>query len=297
MASWNGSYNVHVASGNWIALGEINSLNRYDKIGWIHLAVVSKVDGFESYINGTKVILGKTPEKHYPAGDGEFYFFGKDTFGRDEEDYCGQIDEIRIWDKALSSDEIKAGLSRRSHWGTTNLVVLINSDTNRVKSINMKESSAIFRGGLIWKIQERSALEMSRPLNTQKLQIFLPSELNAVTNLIINSINLNKEIAYGHTKGWLSHYELATNSAGRRSLELETSWLLHPSSTEILFYTWSSSGDLFTAVHSFSVTGSGLTAPMVELSKSDTNALRKLLAVPLADAIRQGREVKHNFSF
>ena len=300
VASWNGSYNVHVASGNWTALGEINLLNRYDKIGWIHLAVVSKVDGFESYINGTKVILGKTPEKHYPAGDGEFYFFGKDTYGRDEEDYCGQIDEIRIWDKALSSDEIKAGLSRRSHWGTTNLVVLINSDTNRVKSISMKESSAIFRGGLIWKIQERSALEMSRPLNTQKLQIFLPLEFNAVTNQKINSINLNKEIAYGHRKawkGWLSHYEFATNSAGRRSLELDASWLLHPSSTEILFYTWSSSGDLFTAVHPFSVTGSGLTAPTVELSRSDTNSLRKLLAVPLADAIRQGREVNYNFSF
>jgi len=297
VASWNGSYNVHVASGNWVTLGEINLLNRYDKIGWIHLAVVSRVDGFESYINGEKVIVERTPEKHYPTGDGEFYFFGKDTFGRDEEDYCGQMDEIRIWDKALSAAEIKAGLLGRSHWGTTNLVVLVNSDTNRIKSINMKESSAIFRGGLIWKIQERSVLEMSRPLNTQKLQIFIPSELNAVTNLTINSINLDKEIAYGHRRGFDSHDEFATNSAGIRSLELDASWLLRPSSTEILFYTWSSSGDLFTAVHPFSVTGSGLTAPTVELSRSDTNALRKLLAVPLAEAIRQGREVQYNFWF
>jgi signal transduction histidine kinase/CheY-like chemotaxis protein len=297
VASWYGSYNVHAATGNWTALGEINLLNRYDKIGWIHFAVVSRVDGFESYINGEKVIVERTPEKHYPTGDGEFYFFGKDTFGRDEEDYCGQMDEIRIWDKALSAAEIKAGLLGRSHWGTTNLVVLVNSDTNRVKSINMKESSAIFRGGLIWKIQERSVLEMSRPLNRQKLQIFLPSELNTATNLTINSINLDKEIAYGHRKGFGSHYEFATNSAGRRSLELDASWLLRPSSTEILFYTWSSSGDLFTAVHPFSVTGSGFTAPTVELSRGDTNALRKLLAVPLAEAIRQGREVQYNFWF
>ena len=112
VSAWGGTFNVHSSSVGMTRNGNANGfLSRNENNGWIHLAVVSDGNSFSGYINGEPVINEKTPKPFNPSGDGSKYYFGKDTFGGEEEDFVGQMDEIRIWDKALSSDDIKIGLS------------------------------------------------------------------------------------------------------------------------------------------------------------------------------------------
>jgi hypothetical protein len=172
-------------------------LSRNENNGWIHLAVVSDGNSFSGYINGEPVINEKTPKPFHPSGDGSKYYFGKDTFGGEEEDFVGQMDEIRIWDKALSSDDIKIGLSQRAPWGSSNLVVLVNSNTNRVKAINGYEKTALFRGALNWKVQERSLTEVTRTLRHENLEIVFPPEIHSFTNINLEMVKLDRGVAYG----------------------------------------------------------------------------------------------------
>ena len=128
VSAWDGNFNVHSSSVGMTWNGNANGfISRLENNGWMHLAVVSDGKSFSGYINGAQVINENTPKPFHPSGDGSKYYFGKDTFGGEEEDFVGQMDEIRIWDKALSSDEIKAGLARRLPWGSSNLVMLVNS--------------------------------------------------------------------------------------------------------------------------------------------------------------------------
>ena len=144
-----GGYVVRAISEEGQLLGWQNGfLSRYESNGWIHLAVVSDGNKIQSYLNGELILQEATKKSFRTAGNGKKYYFGKATFGGGIEDFCGQMDEIRIWDKSLSSDEIKEGLARRLPWGTTHLVAQLNSDTNRLKSIDGGEASFVFRGAL-----------------------------------------------------------------------------------------------------------------------------------------------------
>ena len=156
VSAWDGNFNVHASSGarTWNGYAD-GFLSRHENNGWIHLAVVSDGNFFSGYINGEKVIYEKIPTPFHASGDGSKYYFGKDTFGGGEEDYCGQMDEIRIWNKALSAKDIKGGISGRIKWGASNLIVLVNSDSNRNKTANGDEKMALFRGNLAWKSQSR----------------------------------------------------------------------------------------------------------------------------------------------
>ena len=199
-ASWSGAFLVGAqseASGEQVLVFDKEFISRYERNGWIHLTVVSDGNSFKGYLNGELTINKITAKPFKPAGDGNYYYFGKDTFGGHMEDYFGQMDEIRIWSKALSAEEIKAGLDRRLPWGSSNLVVLVNSDTNRVKAIDGRETSASFRGALNWKVQERSLTEVIRTLKHQKLEIVLPPEIQSLTNINLISVKLDRGVAYG----------------------------------------------------------------------------------------------------
>ena len=183
-AVWDGNFFVAAQSealgaqkyafDNWF-------ISRYESNGWIHLTVVSDGNSFQGYLNGELTINKITAKPFKPAGDGNYYYFGKDTFGGHMEDYFGQMDEIRIWSKALSAEEIKTGLDRRLPWGSSNLVVLVNSDTNRVKAMNGSEKAALLRGALNWKVQERTLTEVTRTLRHQNLEIIFPPDAELKT--------------------------------------------------------------------------------------------------------------------
>ncbi|MSU35217.1 MAG: LamG domain-containing protein [Pedosphaera sp.] len=200
---WNGCFNVHASSVGRTWDGDANGfLSRHENNGWIHLAVVSDDNSFSGYINGEQVIHAKTPTPFHTSGDGSKYYFRRDTFGGEEEDYCGQMDEIRIWNKALSAKDIKGGLSGRIKWGASNLVVLVNSDCNRLKTTNGDENMALFRGDLAWKVQVRSTSEESRTLRLQHLEIIFPPEIHSLINGGFRRLKLDRGVAYGSGRAW-----------------------------------------------------------------------------------------------
>ena len=297
-ASFNGGFIVEERNAGMTVYGAQHAFgSRYEEIGWIHIAVVFERSEFRAFLNGDRVLQSEVIHKSAIAGDGNCYYFGRSAMASvagvsEEEDYGGQMDEIRIWDKALSPAEIKAGLSRRGNWGATNLVVLVNSDTNRVKAIDGQESSAILRGDLAWKNQGRSQLEITRRIKTQSVEIVFPPEIRSLNKTYIKSVNIENGITYGNP-GWFYDIKPKTNAIGRLSADLSVSWFPGQSASEMLMLASSPSGSL-AASHPLNITPSGLSAGTVELAHADTNVLRRLLATPLTGAIRQARDVNQN---
>ncbi len=297
VASWNGSYNVHAASGGrtWY-VWNTGFLSRFETNGWMHLAVVSDGNGFLGYLNGSLILQKRFETSFKPYGDGKKYYFGKATVRGEEEDFVGQMNEIRIWDKALSSDEIKAGLSHRPPWGSSNLVVLVNSDTNRVKAMSGSEETALFRGALNWKVQERSLTEATRTLRRQNLEIIFPSEIHSLTNIDLTSVKLDRGVAYG-LEGGFNDNQIITNSNGNLVYTLELKWFPEQFATELCLFAWGRSNEVWKAVHPLNLSTPNASVQSVYLKRSDTNALRNLLKTPLTRAIRERREVQANFGF
>ena len=305
VASWHGSYNVHTAGkhGASPVFGWIHGfLGPNQNNGWIHLAVVSDTNGFSGYLNGKLILQNETPAVFSPAGDGKIYYFGKSTYGAAEDDFVGQMDEIRIWNKVLSAEKIAAGLAQRSPWGSSNLVVLVNSDTNRVKSAEGSEKAALLRGALNWKIQERSLTEVNRNLRQKNIEIIFPPEIHSLTNLSLSSLKLDQGAAFGWEIGYdgksgININQITTNANGNFEYKVNLSWLSDQFAAELCVFAINSSNEVWTAVQPLNLLVSNTKVQSVYLKRSDRNNLRNLLKNPLTQAIREGREVNQNLQF
>ena len=299
VASWNGSYRVQNQHLDGDSSGKHEGfISRYDNNTWIHLAVVSDGNEYLGYMNGSLIIKTRFKNSFKPSGDGKQYYFGKDTFGGEEEDFVGQMDEIRIWNKALSAEEIKAGLSGRSKWGATNLVALVNSENNQVKAIDGTDKPALFRGALNWKVQERSLTEVTRTLRHQNLEIVFPPEIHSLTNIALGRLKFDRGVAYGWDwKQGFNKKQKTTNANGNLVYTADLTWLSDQRATELCLIAINQSNELWTAVHPLDLTASNASVQSVYLKHSDTNALRNFLKIPLTQAIRERREVGQNFGF
>lgn len=241
VACWDACFNVHVLHQDLTHWSFADGfLSRYDKNGWIHLAVVADTRGFQGYINAEKVLESSPLAYIHPAGNGSRYYFGKDTFGGEEEDYVGQMDEIRIWSKALSGEEIKSGLSRRIPWGTSNLVVLINSDTNRVRAINGTVKASLLHGSLTWKKHDSPSTEKIRSLNWQNLQIVFPNEIRSLTKIDLGFIKLDKSGVIDHSTIWwdpeYNYKNIQTNHDGNITYTSKIQWFSNLDPAELYIY-------------------------------------------------------------
>ena len=249
------------------------------------------------FLNGELIIEKNDPSQFHPVGDGKHYYFGKDTFlgGGEEEDYSGQMDEIRIWDKALSAEEINAGLPKRSSWGSPNLIALVNAETNRVKSITGKETSAMFRGALTWKVQERSSEEVSRKLNKNRIEVVFPPKIHSLSNKGI-LVKIDQGVSYGQSQWFDVFYnnKLTTNAAGTLNTTLNIQWLPDQFPTNLYLYTQLASGDFLAAVPILKRAASGLDFLKFELVRVDSSVLAENIKSPVTEAIRQGKELGVN---
>ncbi len=306
VACWNHGriFNIHTEGlevGYGAPNGVINCINDNE---WIHLAVVSSGKNFEGYLNGERIINGQTSTEFYPAGDGKRYYFGRDTFGGEEEDYIGQMDEIRIWSKALTSDEIKSGLAQRYSWGSPDLVTLINSNTNRVKSIDGKESSALFRGSLGWQNQERTPEGVLRTLKHQHLEVILPSNIRSLTNCWYTVIVKNQRKFIVKDQGKLisiDHFlyngRNPVNEQGDPVLSLYVlGFQKQPSSELYISLATPETGALF-AVYPLDFSPSDSRGSSVTFKPIDFNSLQLQLGDTLLKAIRDRTAVSGCLNF
>ncbi len=86
---------------------------------WYHLVGVARRESetsgtLEVYLNGRRVgtapfdgTIAKLPQEKLGIGDSA-------TFSGAGSRFCGYLDELAIWDRALSADEIRAGFNRRA---------------------------------------------------------------------------------------------------------------------------------------------------------------------------------------
>jgi hypothetical protein len=202
------------------------------------------------------------------------------------------MDEIRIWDRALSAEEINTGLPKRSSWGTPNLIALVNAETNRVKSINGKEVSAMFRGALTWKVQGRSSGEVSRKLNKKSIKVVFPPEIYSLSNKGI-LVKIDQGVSYGQSlyASVFDDNQFTTNVAGILNTTLNIQWLPDQFPTNICLYTQLASGDFLAAVPTVKRSASGLSLSNFDLVRFETSVLVENFKGPVIEAIRQGKEV------
>ena len=298
VACWNFGrvFNIHtehLETSYAFPNGVISCINDNE---WIHLAVVSSGKSFEGYLNGERIIDRQTSAEFYPAGDGKRYYFGRDTFGGEEEDYIGQMDEIRIWSKALTSDEIKSGLAQRYSWGSPDLVTLINSNTNRVKSIDGKESSALFRGSLGWQNQERTPEGVLRTLKHQHLELILPSNIRSLTNFWSTIIVKNQEKVNSIDR---SGYNIqnSVNEQGDLVLSLDVFGFQKQPSSELYILLVAPEFGGLSAVYPLDFSPSDSRGSSVTFKPIDFNSLQLQLGNTLSKAIRDRMAVSDCLNF
>ena len=300
VACWDACFNVHVLHQDLTHWSFADGfLSRYDNNEWIHLAVVADTRGFQGYINAEKVFESSPLAYIHPAGNGNRYYFGKDTFGGEEEDYVGQMDEIRIWSKALSGEEIKSGLSRRLPWGTSNLVALINSDTNRVRSINGTVKTSLLHGSLTWKKHDSPSTEKIRSLNWQNLQIVFPNEIRSLTNISLGFIKLDKSGVIDHSTIWwdpeYKYKNIQTNHDGNITYTSKIQWFSNLDPAELYIYLVQDSDRKITAATKVSGIKSSVTNRVnLTLAQKDIHFVFDPLKESLTDTIRQGRLIDQN---
>ncbi len=83
---------------------------------WHHLAVVGDGDALSIYIDGVPAGRGGTATQNYGSSESLFNIGGGSIFDEDERFLDGSIDEVAIFDKALTSEQI-ANLMGRSDQG------------------------------------------------------------------------------------------------------------------------------------------------------------------------------------
>ena len=112
---------------------------------WYHLAAVAGPGGMKLYVNGA--LLGENPyEGSFAAigGDADNYL-GKSNW-KENEDFAGQLDEVRLWRVARTQEEIRAAMHQRLTGREEGLVALWNFDQGDVRDSTPNGYHGQFRG-------------------------------------------------------------------------------------------------------------------------------------------------------
>jgi signal transduction histidine kinase/DNA-binding response OmpR family regulator/ligand-binding sensor domain-containing protein len=100
---------------------------------WVHVAAVSGSVGMRFYLNGVLVASTNYAGSFAAVKSGKHNYFGRSnwhgTEGNADEDFAGQMDEIRIWSEARSAAQIRDNMLRRFTGSEPGLVGLWNFES------------------------------------------------------------------------------------------------------------------------------------------------------------------------
>ena len=169
---------------------------------WYHVAVVVDESNAYMYINGSLETSSALSSPYIAGTNNESFFIGSRSVGSDE--WHGNIDDVRIYNAALSSDDIEHvfnGTRRRYSAWLTNQINNVNVNISTVNTtiagvntsihtnINLVDSHVSFFGSEIW-----SAINL-----TDAVADYLNSTIwNNFTliNTSINDLDLSVSVNY-----------------------------------------------------------------------------------------------------
>ncbi len=104
---------------------------------WFHVAAISGTGGMRLYLNGELVATNSFEGSFSGIGGGTRAYFGKSsTIEENDPTFRGQLDEIRIWNRARDEKEIRADMHKRLHGNEQGLVSLWNFDLGKATDLH-----------------------------------------------------------------------------------------------------------------------------------------------------------------
>lgn len=300
VSGWCSSFYVTTGVRGKFGLGVMEGLlSPWDKIGWVHLAVTADGKSFRAYLNGVEVLGRTNLQPFHPGGDGSRYYFGKDTFGGEAEDYSGFMDDIHIWNRVLLPEQIAQEIAKSSPWGAVGLVGLVNNSIQQVRDQAGNIKPVKFNGNLHWKQSDRDPSVVPATLTRHLLTLHFPDSVKDLSTIGVTIANVREGVLGNIQYTLLSQINLdqfVTNSAGQRSYQLKLDWLPTELPDNIYLFgnqvdqgigsiKWFDRIPVGRSGSNLIITNSLVISPL------ENRVVDKEVIVAIQNAIKQGREV------
>ena len=95
---------------------------------WVHLAAVSGKGGMQLYLNGVLLATNDYTGSFAAVKSGKHNYFGRSDWSSGDQDFYGQMDEVRVWRTWRTTDEIRQYMFTRLTGNEAGLVGLWNFD-------------------------------------------------------------------------------------------------------------------------------------------------------------------------
>ncbi len=113
---------------------------------WCHLAVVSGPGGMKFYLNGELVAQNEYEGSFAAIGSTSDNFLGRSTW-KENADFHGQLDEVRVWNQVRTQEQIREGMHRTLRGGQPGLVGLWNFDEGDARDQSSGGQHGQLKGG------------------------------------------------------------------------------------------------------------------------------------------------------
>jgi hypothetical protein len=106
---------IYYNGSSWIS---VNINQNYESTGWHHFAIVFDDSGntFKLYVDGALAASTATSSSILYSGLGTNTVIGRHGNGNTSMDFTGTIDDVRVYDYALSASDIQDIYSKIGHW-------------------------------------------------------------------------------------------------------------------------------------------------------------------------------------
>ncbi len=113
---------------------------------WCHLAVVSGKGGMKFYLNGELVAQNEYEISFAAMGSTSDNYLGKSNW-RENADFQGQLDEVRVWNQTRTQEQIRAGMSQALTGAEPGLVALWSFDESDARDRSPSNHHGQLKGG------------------------------------------------------------------------------------------------------------------------------------------------------
>jgi len=130
---------------------------------WCHIALVTGPQGVQVYFNGEQVASNSYPGSFASINNGDHNFLGRSNW-EGNEDFDGQMDEVRVWKVARTAEEIRANLASQLTGSEPGLLALWNFEDGTARDLGPNGHDGVLAGQAEIVDAERPAPVAAAPL-------------------------------------------------------------------------------------------------------------------------------------